>query len=719
MTGLNSILLTGLSGMRASQSAMRVTSQNIANANTPGYVRTDLTLQPSSNLGGGAGVEIAGIQRAADRFLATASYIAQAAQGASQARSDILARAQAAFGDPTSDTSMFATLDDFWSALTQIGVDPASTLRRDDAVSALQATYGEVRRIGDSIQSMIGEADQRIGDAVSSAQNLLNRIAALNDEIRLTKRSGADASAAENAQSAVIDDLSAIMDVRIEPVEEGGVHVRTSGGALLVGAQAATLSYTPNSAPFATHGVISFNASLGTQSNIEPFLLGGELKGLLQARDQDLPALAEAIGGFAGALADTLNEVHNENAASPAVRTLTGRETGLLATDSLNFTGNAVVAVVNATGDLTQRLTIDFDAGTITAEPPGAGPFAFANTIGGFATALNTALGGGVPPGSASFSGGKLSMSAGTNGGILVQQDPADPSARAGRGFSHFFGLNDLVSRPTPLFFENGVKGTDLHGLAANGAVAYQVRDAAGRFIAQRTITISGALAGAGSTWNDLLTAMNATGTGLGEFGSFAMDATTGRISFTPAAGFAVSQISDSTNRGGTGVSLSALHGLSASATAGRAIETDVNDQVAGDPSRLAVGRPDITVALGERVIEAGDNRGVAALSAAKDASRFFPAAGLLSAQTTSLGLYAARVGGEAGRLASDAKRDADGAEAVATAATDRRGQVEGVSLDDELLKMTTYQNAYAAAARVIQAATEMFDILLNVGVYG
>jgi flagellar hook-associated protein 1 FlgK len=73
-------------------------------------------------------------------------------------------------------------------------------------------------------------------------------------------------------------------------------------------------------------------------------------------------------------------------------------------------------------------------------------------------------------------------------------------------------------------------------------------------------------------------------------------------------------------------------------------------------------------------------------------------------------------LGGEAGRLANDASRDADGAEAVATAAADRRAQIEGVSVDDELIKMTAYQNAYAAAARVIQAATDMFDILLQVG---
>jgi flagellar hook-associated protein 1 FlgK len=403
------------------------------------------------------------------------------------------------------------------------------------------------------------------------------------------------------------------------------------------------------------------------------------------------------------------------------VNTFTGRQTGLLATDSLNFTGKSIVGVTDANGNLTQRLTIDFGSGsgsgTITAEPPGSGPYAFTNSIGSFTTALNSALAGGTPPGAASFTKGVLSLNAGTGGGLVVQQDPTTPSARAGRGFSQFFGLNDLVSRPTPLFFENGIKGTDVHGFNSGGSLTYQVTDASGRFIATRTVAITGTLAAAGSTWNDLLGALNATGTGLGEFGSFAMDPNTGQMKFTASPGFNVQLVSDSTTRGQTGVSLTSLEGMSAQATAGRAVEVGVDPEIAADPSRLAVGRPDLTAALGSKVIEQGDNRGSAALSAAKDTIQQFAAAGSLGAQSTSITLYASRLGGEAGRMASDAQRDADGAQAVATAASDRRSQVEGVSLDDELLKMTTYQNAYAASARVIQAATEMFDVLLNIGI--
>lgn len=716
MTSLGSVLLSGLSGLRAAQTAMGVTSNNIANANTPGWVRTEISLAPRTQLGAGGGVDISGIRRAADRFLSTASYIANAANGAASVRADLLARAQSNFGDPASDTSMFATLDGFWSALTELGVDPSSTLRRVDAVSTLQSMYTEIHRIGQSLQDLGAEADQRISDSVAEAQSLMDRIAKLNDEIRLNKSTGADSSSAENAQSALIDQLSAILDVRVSPAAEGGVHVRTSGGALLVGVRAATLSYAPNSSPFAAHGVISINEELGTQSNLEPFLLGGSLKGLLQVRDEDLAGLSEALGGFSAALGDALNAVHNENASSPAVSQLTGRQTGLLGTDALGFTGNAILAVTDSSGNLRERLSIDFDAQTITAEAP-AGVFSFAGgTIDDFTAALNAALGAATPAGAASFSGGVLTLNVGNGGGLVVQQDSADPSTRAGRGFSHFFGLNDLVSRPTPMFFESGVQGSDLHGLQAGGEITYQVRDSFGRFIATRTISISGALAGPTSDWDDLVAALNANGTGLGEFGVFSQDPSTGRISFANNPAFQITLLSDSTQRGSTGVSFSALHGLSQASSAARALEINVDSAIAADPGLLAVGRPNLAAALGSRIIEAGDNRGASALVAARDAVRSFPAAGMLTAQATSLQIYAARLGGEAGRLAADAQRASKGAEAVATAANDRRAQIEGVSLDDELLKMTTYQNAYAAAARVIQAASDMLDILMAIG---
>ena len=46
--------------------------------------------------------------------------------------------------------------------------------------------------------------------------------------------------------------------------------------------------------------------------------------------------------------------------------------------------------------------------------------------------------------------------------------------------------------------------------------------------------------------------------------------------------------------------------------------------------------------------------------------------------------------------------------------ASARRSAVEGVNMDEELVLMTTYQQAFNASARLIQAASEMYDTLIG-----
>jgi flagellar hook-associated protein 1 FlgK len=232
------------------------------------------------------------------------------------------------------------------------------------------------------------------------------------------------------------------------------------------------------------------------------------------------------------------------------------------------------------------------------------------------------------------------------------------------------------------------------------------VLDANGREVLNRSVTVTG------TTWGDMVTALNASGTGLGGYGSFGLDAN-GAMTPAMASGYHIEVTSDTTQRGA--LSMSTLFGLTRAAQAGRATEMDVRQAIIDDPTKLTVARPDLTLAIGVRVIEAGDARGAAALANAGAASRSFAAAGGLSAQVHTLTNYAARVGGEAGRRAIDAQNARASAESVSTAADARRSAQEGVQLDDELVKMTQYQQSYAAASRLVQAARDMIDILLSI----
>jgi flagellar hook-associated protein 1 FlgK len=71
--------------------------------------------------------------------------------------------------------------------------------------------------------------------------------------------------------------------------------------------------------------------------------------------------------------------------------------------------------------------------------------------------------------------------------------------------------------------------------------------------------------------------------------------------------------------------------------------------------------------------------------------------------------------GGPRGRAAAAADTRRSSAQAVRTEAVNRRQSVEGVNLDEELVRLTTYQQAFNASARMIQAAKELFDVLTNI----
>ena len=102
-----------------------------------------------------------------------------------------------------------------------------------------------------------------------------------------------------------------------------------------------------------------------------------------------------------------------------------------------------------------------------------------------------------------------------------------------------------------------------------------------------------------------------------------------------------------------------------------------------------------------------------AAAAAGKSQSRMWMDAALPEAKAEPLP-RAARLAGHAGVRAEavDAARAA--AESVRQEVRERRMSEEGVNLDEELVKMTTYQQAYAAASRMITAARDLYDIVLN-----
>src|SRR5687768_1098131 len=135
---LHVALNTATSGLMAAQTGIRTVSDNIANVNTPGYVRKAMMQESQVISGAGMGVTVTGIKRVTDQYLQLASLTAGSDAAKWNVVSEYLDSAQSLFGDPSSPGYFFSRLDEVWNAFAQAADDPSSSLLRSQALTRVQ-----------------------------------------------------------------------------------------------------------------------------------------------------------------------------------------------------------------------------------------------------------------------------------------------------------------------------------------------------------------------------------------------------------------------------------------------------------------------------------------------------------------------------------------------------------------------------------------------------
>lgn len=704
---LSVALTTATSGLMAAQTGLRTVSDNIANVNTPGYVRKTVNQQQLTVDGMGQGVQVTGVVRVTDQYLQLASLSAGADSGRYGVYSQYLDNAQSLFGDPSSDSSFFGALDDVYSAFATAANDPSNNLLRSQAVSTVQDFLGRASQINGQLTQLGSTVDTRVQADVDQVNGLLTQIASLNASISRAKLVNADASGAENIQSQLLDQLSGLISVKVAARSGGGVDVRSPEGVLLAGDQAATLAYNSSAS---TPGYISAVPAGGTSTAAPIQISSGEIRGLLDLRNTALPGLSDQLGEFTSAAVQALNNAHNAASAVPAPSSLTGRNIGIDLDTAVpsGWSGTTSIALVDASGNLQHTITVDFDP--VSATNPG-GPGisvdggATAAFSGNFLSDLNGALGA---LGSASFTNGQLSISAAGGSGVAI--DPGT-SQKAGRSFSAFFGLNDLIQSGGVSNYQTGLAGTDTDGFAGQ-TITFALSQPDGKPIRNVTVTLPA------GDMNAMKTALNSATAGVGLYGQFNLDSN-GTLTFTGAAptNAVLSVVQDNTSWQSTGPSFSQLFGVGVLQRSARASNFQVNPTIVSDPTQLALAKLDLSAATltpVQPVLRPGDGSGALALSNVGDQSATFQAAGTLGQVSMTIGRYASEFGGAVGREAESAATQQQSADSVKTEADNRRQSVESVNLDEELVNLQTYQQAFNASARMIQATSDLFTTLLN-----
>ncbi|MES2293198.1 MAG: flagellar hook-associated protein FlgK [Pseudomonadota bacterium] len=709
---LNGIAATALSALKTSSAALGVTSNNVANVNTPGYARRVVNQQTLAAGGQLMGVDIGSIQRVVDSFLQQENLSAGGAASQYDTAAGFFTQLNGLLGGPGDNQSLATGLTNLAAAFGVASQAPSSSSSSSAVLNSLQSLASDISNVSSTVSSLQSQVDSQVVNSISSTNALIKQIYTLNQQIKTATAIGDTSSALLDQRDNALSTLSKTMGIRVSQQSDGGLNVTTTDGINLISNTYAVLSYA-GGVQNGTYGNIQIQDTnpqsgqlIGQATALDPHLSGGSLKGMIDMRDQTLSGLAQGLGNFAQNVAQAFNAQTNANAAYPPPTALTGRDTGLIAGDALNFTGKTTIAVTDSSGKLVSRVDVDFGAGTLSVD--GGGSVSIGSTVGSFSAALNTALGAN---GSAGFANGQLSISATGGNGIVVQDDASTPSARGGTGFSQFFGLNDVFTAQAPSVLATGLSASDSSGLAAGGVIAFSLKGPDGDIVKQVSVTTT-----AGQTIGNVISALNGA---LGGAATFTLNSD-GSISTAKSALYSDYQLNvtgDTTQRGTTGVSFTKLFGIGDNNLANQAVSFAVAPGVANAPQRIGFGSPKITGATvaGDSIITGGDNSGAIALQNIITADRNFASAGGISAQRESLSDYAASFYQQVSTLSNAVTQNQTTQDDRLQEAQSRMAANSGVSLDEELTNLTTYQQAYTAGARMLTVVDQLYQTLMQI----
>ncbi len=314
MGTLTALLNLSQNALQTSQAAITITSNNVANANTPGYVRQialwsesdTVSLSSSANAEEGASVKAVS-QR--DLVLSYQIQHQTQSESSSSTESAALTALQSVF-NITSTSSVAASttigtdINSFFNSLAALQATPSDQSVRQAVLNAAQVLSSDFNGASKQVAQQTSSLNQQASDVIGQVNSLTAGIAALNLQIE-SHGPSSDAGTLEDLRQQDLTNLSTLIGFDQTRTENNGLTLTTGNGALLV-SEGKSFALGSN----LTAGNVDVVSAAG--QSITSGLIGGSLGGILRARDLDLPLVSDMLDTLAYAIG---NAVNTQNAA--------------------------------------------------------------------------------------------------------------------------------------------------------------------------------------------------------------------------------------------------------------------------------------------------------------------------------------------------------------------------------------------------------------------
>lgn len=307
---MSGTITNGLTALLAAQRALQTTSNNIANANTPGYVRqrTDFVELPGTPNGRytvGAGVGVTDVTRIYDQYLTDNLRSASSLEQRHVTYGSFTSRLDGILGNP--DTGINTSVQQFFDQVEAVGRDPTSITQRQQLLLEGDNLASRFRQLQSQLSGLGLEVDSRMKSAAATANDLAGKIADVNAQI-----SAAGSSAAPDLldkRDELLKSLGAQIDITSVTQKDGTVSVFVGNGqSLVLGGRASRLATIPDPLDGSR---LQLAVDTGTSvQDISTRVGGGVIGGLLAFRNNVLDATTQQLGQLAAGLAAGFNAQH-------------------------------------------------------------------------------------------------------------------------------------------------------------------------------------------------------------------------------------------------------------------------------------------------------------------------------------------------------------------------------------------------------------------------
>jgi len=308
-------LNTGILGIYTHKLAMSVVAHNIANTNTPGFSRqrpvivatppipTSTLTQPSIPMQVGTGSMVRSIERIRDSFLDTQYRQVNAKNSYWDKIASNMHFVEQLFNEP-GDSGIRYLYDSFWNSLQEVINDPTNVASKKEVVARANELTQNIVDLYDRLQQLRVDINNEIKQKVERINSILERIADVNVKIRTSLVMKSQPNDLIDERDRLLDELSQYANISYRDRDDGQIDLRIGDKIALSGSEINYMRAIER--PF-SRGI--YELFIGNGGVV---ISDGEMKALIQLRDETIPKYMQRIDEFVLNLTDKINLIHQE-----------------------------------------------------------------------------------------------------------------------------------------------------------------------------------------------------------------------------------------------------------------------------------------------------------------------------------------------------------------------------------------------------------------------